>query len=396
MKSLLFLLFIFCLAISISKSNEYFDECSGIMFGFYHDCLSPLKTPVSQCQFNPSCSEYSSIAIKEFGITKGLLMTTDRLIRCSGGHASSNDYPYQKQKFIDRPKNHSLFGDGKLWSLGITDSYSDIKIETDTIFSFALSLFESGELQLSQFELLHISFNNRDSIVIAKTNLLLGVNEFLTSKSIKTLDYLSEMDKIENKHIKFNYFILKYLISDLQNLNTYSINLCKQYSDTFSSDILQRLMVYSYYKNFELENAIDKINNINVNYKDVGFDTIPKYMTENFDKNIKSPALAGILSAIIPGTGYIYSGRLKEGVSALLINGLLGVGIYSLFDSGNVGSGILTSMICFPFYLGNIIGSANAAETVNIKQQQIVLSNLRNSLGISFYFSTEQIAKFWE
>ena len=37
-----------------------------------------------RCPFYPSCSEYSRIAFKKFGILEGWLMTFDRLLRC--GH----------------------------------------------------------------------------------------------------------------------------------------------------------------------------------------------------------------------------------------------------------------------------------------------------------------------
>ena len=35
-----------------------------------------------KCNFEPSCSHYSVKAIRKYGIVKGLMMTTDRLMRC--------------------------------------------------------------------------------------------------------------------------------------------------------------------------------------------------------------------------------------------------------------------------------------------------------------------------
>ncbi len=35
----------------------------------------------------------------------------------------------------------------------------------------------------------------------------------------------------------------------------------------------------------------------------------------------KSPALAGLMSAVIPGTGHFYTGRWRDGTVALLLNG---------------------------------------------------------------------------
>lgn len=36
------------------------------------------------CHFTPSCSQYGMLAIKKYGILRGLLMTSDRLQRCHG------------------------------------------------------------------------------------------------------------------------------------------------------------------------------------------------------------------------------------------------------------------------------------------------------------------------
>ena len=35
----------------------------------------------------------------------------------------------------------------------------------------------------------------------------------------------------------------------------------------------------------------------------------------------KSPALAGLMSAVVPGTGHLYTGRWRNGTIALLLNG---------------------------------------------------------------------------
>ena len=385
----------FCISISLF-ANEYFDTSAGIMFEFYHSYMAPLKSPVSQCQFTPSCSEYSKQAIKEFGIVKGMAMTTDRLMRCSGGHASYEDYPFYKQKFIDKPQNNSLFGNGKLWALGFSATDSILPSPNkDSIFDFAKSLFDKGELQLSKLELLRIDFNNKDENIKLKVNLLLGMNEFITNKSIKSYDYISNIPAIDNKyHTK--YFLLNYLVSDFQDLNAYAINLSQKHYDPNYTILYDKLLVYSHYKNSEIDSSLSRLEMLKLNSKFTAADTIAQYIKLNFQYRLKSPLLAGVLSTVIPGAGYMYAGRIKEGASALIVNGLLGAGIYSLFKSGNTGSGILTSMIAFPFYFGNIVGAVNAAESVNIKHHQIVLSNLRNSLGISFYFSAEQLRSFWE
>ncbi len=63
------------------------------------------------CQFYPSCSQYSAIAIKENSIIKGIPMTADRIVRCNpsaffnhlhirGGFHKSDG------RLIDHPTSH--------------------------------------------------------------------------------------------------------------------------------------------------------------------------------------------------------------------------------------------------------------------------------------------------
>mmetsp|Transcript_14898 Transcript_14898/g.35825 ORF Transcript_14898/g.35825 Transcript_14898/m.35825 type:complete len:232 (-) Transcript_14898:25-720(-) len=68
-----------------SKRGEGEEEVmSGSMImaiGFYKQWISPLLPPA--CRFLPTCSQYGAQAIKEFGPSKGLILTAWRLARCT-------------------------------------------------------------------------------------------------------------------------------------------------------------------------------------------------------------------------------------------------------------------------------------------------------------------------
>jgi putative membrane protein insertion efficiency factor len=57
---------------------------------FYQKWLSPIR--LGPCGFSPSCSRYGYAAIKEQGPLVGVLMTADRLMRCSIWKKPSPDY----------------------------------------------------------------------------------------------------------------------------------------------------------------------------------------------------------------------------------------------------------------------------------------------------------------
>jgi len=47
--------------------------------------------PHGFCRFNPSCSEYGVQAITKYGIIKGGLMTSWRVLRCNPWNKGGND-----------------------------------------------------------------------------------------------------------------------------------------------------------------------------------------------------------------------------------------------------------------------------------------------------------------
>ena len=48
---------------------------------FYKKIISPFLG--SNCRFHPSCSEYAIEAFNEYGLFKGLLLSTKRILKCN-------------------------------------------------------------------------------------------------------------------------------------------------------------------------------------------------------------------------------------------------------------------------------------------------------------------------
>jgi tetratricopeptide (TPR) repeat protein len=94
----------------------------------------------------------------------------------------------------------------------------------------------------------------------------------------------------------------------------------------------------------------------------------------------KSPALAGILSAILPGSGYIYAEHYGDGITAFLINGLFIAGTVTAIHQENYAVAGIVGGIGVPFYLGNIYGSANAAKKWNLGIRNEVIKKIRSTL----------------
>ena len=81
----------------------------------------------------------------------------------------------------------------------------------------------------------------------------------------------------------------------------------------------------------------------------------------------KSPVLAGVFSAIIPGSGKMYVGEWGDGITALVVTSLFAFLAYDNFNADHTTRAwIFTGLGAF-FYAGNIYGSIASAQIFNAK-----------------------------
>jgi len=96
----------------------------------------------------------------------------------------------------------------------------------------------------------------------------------------------------------------------------------------------------------------------------------------------KSEILAGIMSAVVPGSGYIYAEHYGDGITAFLINALAIAGTVTAVYNENYAVAAIVGGVGLPFYIGNIYGSANAAKKWNIA----VRNELRNRISVTLNY----------
>jgi hypothetical protein len=79
----------------------------------------------------------------------------------------------------------------------------------------------------------------------------------------------------------------------------------------------------------------------------------------------KSPTLASVCSAVLPGSGQVYAGSAYDGLRHFLFNGLLLYSVYHLAKDENYPAAYLVASLELPFYVGNILGAKRSAERYN-------------------------------
>ncbi|MBK7630826.1 MAG: hypothetical protein IPJ23_08990 [Ignavibacteriales bacterium] len=81
----------------------------------------------------------------------------------------------------------------------------------------------------------------------------------------------------------------------------------------------------------------------------------------------KSEVLAGILSAIVPGAGKIYTENYSDGITAFILTGLFSYLAYTNFEHDHTTRAWIFTMLGAGFYSGNVYGSIASAQIFNAR-----------------------------
>jgi hypothetical protein len=101
-----------------------------------------------------------------------------------------------------------------------------------------------------------------------------------------------------------------------------------------------------------------------------------KGFLEQIDK--KKPAVAGLLSAVIPGAGKFYAGRKGNGIFTLLISTLLGLQTYEAYQKDGPSSArfIIYGSLFTIFHVANIWGSVLAVNLVRNEKKDAIQNQI--------------------
>ncbi|MFH1319815.1 MAG: hypothetical protein ABII90_04070 [Bacteroidota bacterium] len=110
-------------------------------------------------------------------------------------------------------------------------------------------------------------------------------------------------------------------------------------------------------------------------------------LTYNFEhEKYKSPALALMMSAVIPGSGKAYSKRFGDALISFLFVSTNAYASYRAFNKKGIKSpnGWIFGGLAFSFYSANLFGSAKSAKRYNSDLQKRYQNNAENIIYTSF------------
>ncbi|TAK54774.1 MAG: membrane protein insertion efficiency factor YidD [Bacteroidetes bacterium] len=374
------------------QAGETYGSGSNFLLDFYQDWISPVKGG-NTCPMYPSCSQYSKMLFDSLPVYEAYIGTFERLLRC--GH----ELPLYNTVAIDNGIRwyDSPFSDQYIGRRNRDNNTTDAGLRTPSEYrlradsgdgKFADYLFSQKDYSRAATEYMRLNFLENDSLKKLSYLRKVGLCYYYDNDNEGYIKYLTAYRTTLNadKSIRAEMeLLLGKVYYRTQNypkaISTLEWN--RLHSTESWYDESQFTIGLSYARMFQWESASSHFMNVH-HSSDRG--QISRRLLDSVDR-IRSlpkrqPWLAGTLSAIVPGSGYLYANRPGTALSSFLINGLL---IWAMRDAIHQENYSLATVIGFfgsGWYIGNIKGSSDAAEEYNIRIRNSYLDEMLEGVDV--------------
>jgi TM2 domain-containing membrane protein YozV len=229
-----------------------------------------------------------------------------------------------------------------------------------------------SDIEFNKVDLIHLNTNQLDSFYY-----LWGWKNYSTKQLNEACD---KWKHVTNQSVFYN---------KVQFFSAYNFIYLKKYDDAYSllnqlvksnDKLISATALFQISCTKLLQNNYQTFDSISLL-----FDTTQYQLNEfqheikalrNEKKNLKmrSPILAGVLSAIVPGVGKIYANKTKQGVALMLPMLMFGGVTYELYHKDGIQSAsfISAASVFTLFYIGNIVGSIYATKISYIQKSTAI------------------------
>ena len=335
----------------------------------YQKHISSLKN--GRCAMYPSCSNYGLQVFEKYPFFKAMVLTSDRLIRCSHDQKMyKKTHIYGLRSCVDNPD----FATMPVSSVGRL--YTETKRWPNSSLQFIDFLINEADHNSALLEIRRIEFMDNLFIpqLYAKKLLCmraLGMHEEAIFDYETLTDSVNKKDKhicmqaalayYETRNYESTINTLKILDADSDSSSYYNLHILQAITQCHIGEYSSAIQSFNQAAQF---NAINKERNI----------TLLEQLSTQREKN---PIIAKHL-AIIPGLGYLYSGHKGSALTSLLVNGALGYATFTSIKSQNYGLAGLCGLFTASFYMGNINGSGRSAIRYNEAKKRNIITQLES------------------
>ena len=288
----------------------------------------------------------------------------------------------------------TLWAVSTVWAISAPVSANQIVIDSDDQFQFALQTLELGEYQRAVVEFERFIHFFPDSEKVPRARYLIGAaylkgKQYETARNVLLEVYESYSHKLlggkalllvgesyfaqgisDEAKFYFKRVIQEFPLPELTNPAYYRLGWSRMHSDQWleASETFKLVEKKSPLYPSALDLAEESLNGNQLSYK--------------------SPTTAGTL-AIIPGLGHAYLHRYKDGLVALLLNGLtIWAAVEAFNEDLNVLGGLLVALEV-GWYAGNIYSAVNSAHKYNRKVRNDYRRSLPDRLNLHVFTSRD-------
>lgn len=337
--------------------------------GLYQRYVSGLKS--GRCAMYPSCSNYGLQVFGEYPFFKAMVLTSDRLIRCSHDrHLYCKTFEYGIRSCVDNPD----FVSTSPSSLGRL--YAGAKRWPNVEWQFIDHLINEGDYNSALLEIRRIEFMNNVCVPQLYTKKLLCMRALgMHEEAIFDYETLKDSLAQRNNGICMQAALAYYETDNYkETINKLSLLDAEGDSTAYYNKYILQGITQSHMG--EYANAIQSFEQA-AQYNAFTYERNIELLHQLSGQRLKSPTTAKFLS-IIPGLGYLYSGHKGSAFTALLVNGALGYATYTSIKSQNYGVAALCGLFTMSFYLGNINGSGRSATRYNESMKRNIITQLES------------------
>ena len=349
------------------------------MIGFYQRVLSPARGDM-HCPMHPSCSQYAAQAFDRLSWHEATIRTMDRLLRCG---SDLDNYARVvvdgEPRWLD-PLSPTALPPSALPPSALPPS----ALPPDS--SFAAFLFARGEYDRAATEYLRLLFSATDAEQRAMLALRIGECSFAQGNFERCLEQQHRFaDELRLfRPAREAMFLLAAQSASALGRWQEAVDIL-QWSGIAAGSAARReqlrLLGITFARMGKLDEAQEAWRTAMREEQDPVSASLLQGIPVLRDAPARSPLLAGVLSAILPGAGYAYAGRPATGLTALIINGLFAWATIDAVRGEQYGIAAAVGFFGLGWYVAGITGAASAAAAHGTDSRSARLDHLLERAG---------------
>jgi hypothetical protein len=276
-----------------------------------------------------------------------------------------------------------LFSTNPLYSLSIDKNKSRyFEYRPDNILGFARDLISQGEyyralVELKRLQLFYPNYLRRENLYISEVYLLFKGKQFgqIVRKKNNSDDLVCQsIDRI----FKYDAHIYS---SDFEGASSILFHEFIGYDNNLDRYIIKRWLLTDLLKNrIDSTEAFLQKRKVDVTVDVEKYRELMAYSARKY-RSMKNPNVS-LFYGIIPGMGYVYSGRKPTGILALVVISVFSTLTYLSFKTDNGHIGIFLGAATTFFYSGSIVGGYLESKKYNERTMKEVRDYLVDELSL--------------